>query len=294
MMYMNKNSVFAFCIFLFGSFSYAQMGINTMNPLGLFHVDGLGNNANNTSLTPTQQLDDFILLHNRRVGIGTTIPSVKFEISSNELGKGLKLVEGTEGEGKILYSGIDSLGYANWSKKTMYAVLGSMHGGINIPLNTDKYDYNSTNSNQGLFPTGSYIELPPGKWLITLDSQFKISLEPNQNQSVLNYGNWFTIRFSFSDTDNLVLNPITEDIEDLNNKTIWNLIDGPTNTAYEMGKYASLYGQLVIHNKTKTIKKYYLIAGGLSKSESLLSGIIFHVGGNAHGNFITALPILTD
>lgn len=294
MMYMNKNSVVAFCIFLFGSFSYAQMGINTMNPLGLFHVDGLGNNANNTSLTPTQQLDDFILLRNRRVGIGTTIPFVKFEISSNELGKGLKLVDGTEGEGKILYSGIDSLGYANWSKKTIYAVLGSMNGGMNIPLSTDKFDYNSTNSNKGLFPTGSYIELPPGKWLITLDTQFKISLEPNQNQSVLNYGSWFTIQFSFSDTNNLALNSITNDIEDLNNQTIWNLIDGPTNTAYSIGKYASVFGQLVIYNQTKTNKKYYLIAGGVSKSEGLLEGVIFDVGGNTHGNFMTALPILTD
>jgi len=61
---------------------YAQRGINTINPQGIFHVDaGKDNNATGTP-TAAQQLNDFTITAAGNVGIGTTAPNNKVEINS--------------------------------------------------------------------------------------------------------------------------------------------------------------------------------------------------------------------
>lgn len=71
-----------FCI-LFSIFSSsiinAQIGINTQNALGVFHVDGKGDN---TTTTATDQAEnDFIVTANGNVGIGTNTPSYKLSVN---------------------------------------------------------------------------------------------------------------------------------------------------------------------------------------------------------------------
>lgn len=70
-------------LFLLGTtFSlFAQVGINTKDAIGTFHVDGKIDNLK----TPTdEQADnDFIVTTNGNVGIGTIDPTTKFDLRSN-------------------------------------------------------------------------------------------------------------------------------------------------------------------------------------------------------------------
>lgn len=70
-------------LFLLGTtFSlFAQVGINTKDAIGAFHVDGKIDNLK----TPTdEQADnDFIVTTNGNVGIGTIAPTTKFDLRSN-------------------------------------------------------------------------------------------------------------------------------------------------------------------------------------------------------------------
>ncbi|KQT16781.1 hypothetical protein ASG31_10400 [Chryseobacterium sp. Leaf404] len=68
-----------------------QVGINTQNPQGIFNIDGAKNNAATGIPTGAQTLDDFSVLSDGKVGIGTISPSAKLEINSGVFGtSGLK------------------------------------------------------------------------------------------------------------------------------------------------------------------------------------------------------------
>lgn len=57
----------------------AQVGVNTLYPSGVFHVDGLGNN---TSISPTiaHQADDVFVNSSGQLGIGTTAPTFSIDV----------------------------------------------------------------------------------------------------------------------------------------------------------------------------------------------------------------------
>ncbi|MDQ1098559.1 MULTISPECIES: hypothetical protein [Chryseobacterium] len=56
------------------AFIYSQVGINTSNPQGIFHVDGAKDNAATGMSTSVQQANDFVVTSNGSVGIGTNLP----------------------------------------------------------------------------------------------------------------------------------------------------------------------------------------------------------------------------
>jgi hypothetical protein len=60
----------------------SQIGINTSNPLGVFHVDGGKDNPATGTPTAAQQANDFIITGggNSLVGIGTTNPTHKLHV----------------------------------------------------------------------------------------------------------------------------------------------------------------------------------------------------------------------
>lgn len=62
--------------------SFAQVGVNTTNPQGIFHVDGGKDNNNSGTPTATQQLNDFVVTSTGNIGVGTTAPATKMEINS--------------------------------------------------------------------------------------------------------------------------------------------------------------------------------------------------------------------
>lgn len=71
---------------------FGQVGINTENPQGIFNIDGGKNNATTGTPTPEQQKDDFVVLADGSVGIGTTQPhaSAILELNVDQLSSGSK------------------------------------------------------------------------------------------------------------------------------------------------------------------------------------------------------------
>lgn len=70
---------------------YAQVGVNTTNPQGMFHIDGAKDNPATGTPNTTQVANDFVVIPTGNVGLGTTTPSTKLEISSGMTGEsGLK------------------------------------------------------------------------------------------------------------------------------------------------------------------------------------------------------------
>jgi hypothetical protein len=64
----NKVLLLLFCPLIYSS----QVGINTTNPKGIFHIDGAKDNS--AVSTPTQELNDFFVKSDGKVGIGTADP----------------------------------------------------------------------------------------------------------------------------------------------------------------------------------------------------------------------------
>jgi hypothetical protein len=82
--------------------TYAQVGINTKNPLGVFHIDPKGNTNGTIGID-----DDIIVDNNGNLGIGTTTPKAKVDIMG-----GIIVKDGTQAKDKVLTS--DANGKASW------------------------------------------------------------------------------------------------------------------------------------------------------------------------------------
>lgn len=75
-----KNN-FSVLFMLLVSISYSQIGINTNQPLGIFHVDA-GNNNTLSPPTNTEQQDDFIINAEGKIGIGLISPITHIDVRS--------------------------------------------------------------------------------------------------------------------------------------------------------------------------------------------------------------------
>jgi hypothetical protein len=63
--------------------TYSQVGINTANPKGIFHVDGSKDNPATGIPTAGQQANDFVVTTNGSVGIGTNTPNASAILDVN-------------------------------------------------------------------------------------------------------------------------------------------------------------------------------------------------------------------
>jgi len=79
---MNTKIIIASSALLLSIFASAQVGIGTQNPQGIFNIDGGKDNETTGTPSAAKQLNDFTVLGNGNVGIGTTNPSQKLEIIS--------------------------------------------------------------------------------------------------------------------------------------------------------------------------------------------------------------------
>ncbi len=70
-------------LLLFKATMFGQaIGVNTKNALGIFHVDGKGDNNITSAPTQAQQANDFIITKEGNVGIGLINPLYKLHINS--------------------------------------------------------------------------------------------------------------------------------------------------------------------------------------------------------------------
>lgn len=70
-------------MFLVSGLLFSQVGINTVNPQGAFHIDGAKDNPTTGVPTPLQQANDFTVTPTGRVGIGTVSPNASAMLDVN-------------------------------------------------------------------------------------------------------------------------------------------------------------------------------------------------------------------
>lgn len=100
---------------LFGALTYAQVGVGTATPSAGLDIVSQGNtnatkalevnNATNTEMVT--------VLDNGNVGIGNTTPATKLDINNGTTVGAIKIVDGTQGAGRVLTS--DANGVGTWS-----------------------------------------------------------------------------------------------------------------------------------------------------------------------------------
>ena len=88
---MKKSLLLAACV-AFSSFSFAQVGINTINPQGIFHIDGARDNPKTGAPSMVQQANDFVVMVNSgvglgtiSVGLGTAVPTERLDIANGNI-----------------------------------------------------------------------------------------------------------------------------------------------------------------------------------------------------------------
>lgn len=132
---------------LTSSLIFSQVGINTSNPQGTFHVDGAKDNVSTGVPTIAQQANDFVVLSNGNVGAGTVNPTNKLDIRSTTSGA-LKIVDGTQGNAKVLTS--DANGVATWrtlpasTDTNIYNSNGTLTGARTVTQGTNTLAFTST------------------------------------------------------------------------------------------------------------------------------------------------------
>ena len=87
---MNKLFIFSFIVLSIAT--QGQIGINTTHPQGVFHIDGLKDNA--TTPSETQQSNDFVVLKDGKTGIGITAPKASLHIKARNPTGNLATPEG--------------------------------------------------------------------------------------------------------------------------------------------------------------------------------------------------------
>lgn len=106
----------------------AQIGIQTSNPQGAFHIDGAKDNPATGNPTTTQQANDVIINSTGNVGIGTSIPTNKLEVNSGTSGtSGVTITQlpsasilSTDSNGNIISGNSESAG-VNVTKQYLIA-----------------------------------------------------------------------------------------------------------------------------------------------------------------------------
>jgi hypothetical protein len=114
---MKKRILFLCLLGGLGATAQAQsgiIGINTENPKGVLHIDGASmppatTNPQTGDVSPAQAVDDVIVDAQGRIGIGHLSPEAQIDIHSDTPGA-IRIQDGTEGEGKLLFSDANGLG----------------------------------------------------------------------------------------------------------------------------------------------------------------------------------------
>lgn len=69
--------------------AFGQVGINTSNPQGIFNIDAAKDNATTGVPTAAQQANDFTVMQNGSIGIGTTTPHASAILDITSTNKGI-------------------------------------------------------------------------------------------------------------------------------------------------------------------------------------------------------------
>ncbi len=284
---------------LVSAYNFAQVGINTNNPQGILNIDGAKDNpTSGTSHTAEQQLNDFTVLSNGNTGIGTISPSQKLEIQTGGTAEvpvtGFKLSDGNQRKNYALTS--DENGVGTWKLVTVMGINGKF-----VPANSSNSKYYFSTQENTYVNTGSYIDLPPGKWRIDITQLLRPDYTNNQ---LLVADDYIFVRFTFTDSETST-SPMAESNFGSNVvEFAAGSFSGPL--AYGVLKYEVVNGTIILKNNSTDIKRYYLLAGNSLASNSYREsdvgsngkvGTVFfrNIGSSSwRENRIVAMPLNND
>jgi hypothetical protein len=137
---MNKKLLLIISIFS-SSLFFAQVGINTPNPQGMFHIDGARDNPKTGIPSIVQQSNDFTVAVNSgvgqgtiSVGIGTTVPTERLDVVNgnvrirdinNNVGLGSDKLLVADNNGVIKVAGGDAFSVNNSGNRILSATAGA-------------------------------------------------------------------------------------------------------------------------------------------------------------------------
>ena len=148
---MNKYMILAAGL-LFWITGYSQVGINTLNPTGVLHIDPLKNTVGSTGTA-----DDVIVNGDGNVGVGTIAPQSKIHINTSADKVALRLVDGNQKKDRVLLSS-GSDGSATWGAikgsggETLTATVAQT-----IPVGGSKLYLTGTTTSYKVTGTGPYL-----------------------------------------------------------------------------------------------------------------------------------------
>ena len=280
---MKKNIIISIGLLLSG-FSYSQVGINTSNPQGIFNIDGGKDNPTTGSAhTNAQQLNDFTVTAAGNVGIGKIAPSTKLHITTGGTATtpdatGFRLEDGNQKTNFVLTS--DTNGVGTWKPVAETRIVGIIGAGINVPLVTTGQVYRKT---------GSYIDLPSGKW------EVRVTMLMPVDGGTMTVNDWVWLKTTFSTLDQatIVGSQISSDIEGAS--LVSNIFFGPKKLSNEP-KFNMMNGSVIINNTSTASKRYYYYAGNTDSQEYTTGSgkaTIFYLfgGSNWAENSITAVKV---
>lgn len=163
-----------------------SVGIGTISPQGIFHIDSHKNTSGATNTS-----DDVIVDTNGNLGIGLITPQTKIDISEK-----FQLKDGTEGLNKALVS--DNLGRAFWSPFTLNArtewIFSSPQGGYtltsSLPVVLPGSGYFSENLIPGVTTSSNYITIPPGTYIVMMHGGIDTRVESGSPVVIRTYGRY--------------------------------------------------------------------------------------------------------
>lgn len=256
-------------LIFFGFFNTnAQVGINTTNPQASLDILSKGSTGttkamriNNSSNTEIVTVTD-----EGRVGIGTSAPQHTLHSIGTLRFEG---VNTGQASGMVLTSN-DNLGTATWQRAASNVVTGTLGGGYNLPFaQTSTMSY-----------TGSFITLPPGKWMLTIS----LLLIPS---GTIPATEWMFVRSTFSDQNLTTIGQVGTQSADVIRPTLMSFqITGPFTGGQ---KYNVATGTIQINNTSGTTKTYRYIVGGTQASSTIAGAQLSAVGGSWSENAIYAI-----
>ncbi|WP_300689000.1 hypothetical protein [Chryseobacterium sp.] len=242
---------------------YAQVGINTSNPKGTFHIDGANDNPPTGMPAVSQQNNDFVVTSAGNTGIGTVEPTTKLDIRSDSQGA-IKIVDGSEGADKVLMS--DGNGVGTW--KIPASIRATASGVFPSPTASTTSDGGS-----GRPYSKVYIDLTQGKWAV--NAGLTISNNTNANKF------WLHAYLSTSQTST-VRNGF-DHLGPAGANTAYASVISPNTGVGNDGTLNMLTGSSVIDVTAPSVRIYLLI-------ENKASGM-WTFGTGAYENYFYAIPL---
>ena len=140
------KSVAVVAILFISCTMYSQVGINTKDIRGVYHIDAAKDNT--STITASQQANDIVIDTDGNMGVGTIVPTARLHLKSNTAYGAFRINDGSEAKGRILQG--DAAGNTFWGtlkgaggqRIVFYRTAVSYQNNVatKIPLNETNYE----------------------------------------------------------------------------------------------------------------------------------------------------------